>query len=607
MTVSSRQTGRRVTPRVAVGLIAVASFALWGTLGYAASVPRFFTDELAYMKTAVSFAQGHGLHFEGTSWGYGPVFPVLVGVIVRSTPNQEVAYELLKLANALFLALAIVPIYLLSRRVLPPWPSVAVAGLSAAIPSTMYASVAMTESLGYLLACWSIYAIALVFERPTVLRQAAALGLITMAIATRPQLVALYGGYLLGLGALFLSRARRDWSSRAAWASLWPTALSVAVGLAWLAWPVAHGHGIGRSLGSYSVLAQSYAPLEVAKWFVYHLGLLTLYLGVVPVAIAPVVVARWWTQAREGEPRKAAFLWLFVAQNVVGIGLIAAFASTSAGLGILYDRYLFYLVPLWLLALVVWLHDGMPRPVRPLAVGTVATVVLVATLPYDVVGKRSWFQHFEAVATGAWGKVGLVAARLPLVSLRMAAVLFAAIAVAAVVLVPRHRRWILPGVVALVLAANLSLSWRSAFVDAGTYGLSPPGSRTWVDDRLGQDANVTVLIVSRTCQRAGQERFAGIETDFFNRSVRATATLGGEGGGAPTALDVLPDGRLAHRSGAPLNTYYVVAPSGIRIRGRQLATGMLPKLVLWETGGQVRVENATSARQLLLIPCTGSR
>ena len=114
---------------------------------------------------------------------------------------------------------------------------------------------------------------------------------------------------------------------------------------------------------------------------------------------------------------------------------------------------------------------------------------------------------------------------------------------------------------------------------------------------------MTVLIVNRTCQLAAQERFAGLETNFFNRSVRATATLGGAGGLAPTALQVLPDGELRRRSGKRLTTRYLVAPAGVRLRGRQLATGMLPHLVLWDAGDDVRVQNATSARQVLATPC----
>ena len=468
---------QRVSPRAAVALIVLASFVLWAVLGYAASVPRFFMDELFYMKAGVSFAQGHGLQFEGASWGYGPVFPVLIGAIVRVTPDQEAAYELVKLANAVFFAFAAVPIYLLSRRALPPWPSVAVVALSAVIPSTMYASVSMTESLGYLLACVTIYLVARTYEQPTVLRQVAALGALLAAIATRPQLVALYGGYLLGLCVLAFSAPGRGRRLRSAWPSLWPTALSIAGGIAWVAWPIVHGNGVGRSLGSYSVLAQSYDPAQVAKWFAYHVGLLTLYLGVVPVLVTPVVLARWWAQARKEGLRESALLSLLTSQTVVGIGLIAAFASTPAGLGILYDRYLFYLAPLWLLVLVVWLRDGLPRPVRPLAIGALTSVLAVATLPYDVVGGQSWFRHFEAVGTGAWGKVELVTNRLPLVSLRVAGAVFALAVVAVVVLVPRRRRVLPAAVVALVLVANLALAWRTAFVDSTAYGVSPPGSQ----------------------------------------------------------------------------------------------------------------------------------
>ena len=67
-----------VSPWAAITTIALLSFAVWAVLGYEASVPRFFMDELYYMKAGVSFAQGHGLQFEGQSWGYGPLFPLLI-------------------------------------------------------------------------------------------------------------------------------------------------------------------------------------------------------------------------------------------------------------------------------------------------------------------------------------------------------------------------------------------------------------------------------------------------------------------------------------------------------------------------------------------------
>ncbi len=584
-------------------LIVLLSFGVWGVLGYEASVPRFFMDELYYMKAGVSFAQGHGLQFEGGSWGYGPLFPLLIAGFVRLTSSQESAYELLKVANAAFFALASVPIYLLARRLLPAWPSVGVVALSVLVPSSMYVSVSMTESLGYLISCWSIYTILRVLERPSAGRQLVALGALVIAIAVRPQLVSLFGGYLLALALVAVASPGHRPSLR----SLWPTVLAIVGGLAWFVRPLVQGHGVGRSLGSYSSLAQRYDPLQVAKWFVYHVGDLALYVGVVPLVVAPIVLALWWRRARSGSVPDAAFLALFVAQNVIGIGLVAAFASTSAGLGILYDRYLFYLVPLWMLLLVAWIREGLPKPVRPLAVGVVAAVAVVVTLPFGVVGRQSWFQHFEAVATGGWGKVGLVAARVPLVSVRTAGVVFVVALATAVVVVPRRRVWIHPAIVALVLAANLSLAWRSAFVDPATYGLSRPGTRSFVDAQVGDAADVTVLVVHAQCLRADTERFATLETDYFNRSVRRMVWVNeGEGGDVgPSSLTVLADGRLVSRSGHAVTARYLVAPPGVVVRGRRLGAGMAASLVLWDVAGPVRFENAHSDRQLFATSCGG--
>ena len=589
----------RVSPELAVAAIVLVSFAVWAALGYAATVPRFFMDELFYMKAGVSVAQGHGLQFEGQSWGYGPIFPLLIGAVVRGTASQETTYELVKLANAAFFALASVPLYLVSRRLLPPWPSVAVVALSALIPSSMYASVSMTESIGYLIACTSIYTILRVLDQPSVRWQLAALGAVVLAIATRPQFVALFGGYLVGLALVIaISPGRRPTAT-----SLWPTALAIVGGLAWVVRPLVQGRAVGRSLGSYSSLAQSYNPLQIAKWFVYHVGDLALYTGVVPLVVAPVVIALCWRRAREGSERDSAFVALFLSQNVVGIGLVAAFASTGAGLGILYDRYLFYLVPLWLLLFVAWIHEGMPKPIRPLAIGVVGALVAVSTLPFGVVGRQSWFQHFEAVATGVWGKVEDVLAGVPLVSLRVLGVAFVVAMSGAVVLVSRRHAWILVSVVAAALVANMALSWRSAFVAEAAYGIGPRGTRTWVDDAVGQRKNVAVLVLGRSCPAAGAQRFSALETDFFNRSVRRIVYLGGEGGGAASALAVLADGRLVRRSGAALAAAYVVAPPGVTLVGRRVATGMPTALVLWQVKGTVRARSARSDRALLDTSC----
>ena len=55
--------------------------------------------------------------------------------------------------------------------------------------------------------------------------------------------------------------------------------------------------------------------------------------------------------------------------NALLLVTAAAFTSTEFGLERLHDRYLFYAVPLWLVVLAVWLHDGLPRPLVATAIG----------------------------------------------------------------------------------------------------------------------------------------------------------------------------------------------------------------------------------------------
>ncbi len=91
---------------------------------------------------------------------------------------------------------------------------------------------------------------------------------------------------------------------------------------------LASGAAASSSFGAYAVLWRGYDPLDVGRWFVYHLGDFAVYLAVVPVAVAPIVL---WTLARVGRAGSrpaAAFVALFAAANVSGLLVVAAFASS---------------------------------------------------------------------------------------------------------------------------------------------------------------------------------------------------------------------------------------------------------------------------------------
>ena len=178
------QTSSRTPVFALVAVIAVA-FALYAQLGAMVDVPRVHPDELRYALAGSSVAEGEGVLNRGERSGFGPVHAAVLAAVLAVTDGREAAYPFWKATNALLFALSAIPIYLLARRLLRPWWSVGVAALSLAIPSAIYVSVVMTESVSFFVAMWSILAIVLAVERPTVARQLAVVAPIGIATATR--------------------------------------------------------------------------------------------------------------------------------------------------------------------------------------------------------------------------------------------------------------------------------------------------------------------------------------------------------------------------------------------------------------------------------------
>ena len=259
----------------------------------------------------------------------------------------------------------------------------------------------MTESLSYLTTMWALYAIALALERPSVLRQFAVLGTVAAAVLTRTQFGILYVTWVGALACLWLLAPATRPRSRAELVRFWPTALPVVLGALAFVARLASGSSAKDTFGAYWELWRGYDPFAVAKWFVYHLGDFAVYLVVVPVAVAPIVLWELGRAGRAGSRRAAAFVSLFAAANVSGLLVVAAFTSTPWGYDRLHDRYGFYLVPLWLVALVWWLASGLPRPRVAAAIGAVATLALALDPAVRAAGERGRDRHRPRRALGA--------------------------------------------------------------------------------------------------------------------------------------------------------------------------------------------------------------
>jgi hypothetical protein len=589
-------------PLLALAATVVVAFVAYLGLASAVEVPRVHPDELRYALAGSSVAEGEGVLNRGVRSGFGPVHAALLASVLVVTGDRESAYPIWKALNVLLFVLSAIPIYLLARRLVSPWWSVAASALSLAIPSAIYVSVVMTESPSFFLTCWALLAIVLAVERPSVGRQLGAIAVIGLATATRSQLGVLVAALVLSFLAQWaLAHDRERFVSFGK--RLWPTLGVLVVGaLALLARPLLAGESPGDSLGPYRDLWTGYEPLEVAKWTLYHAADLELYLAVVPFAVMPVVLWRLLSSRDDGAAQQRAFGVSFVTVNLAFLLVAGAFSSLPYGYDRLHDRYLFYVVPLWLIVLVIWLADGMPRPLLALGIGVAAALVLPVVLPFRQLANEA---GVDTVPGALWVWVEQQTSGPGLASARLGLLVFVVLLVAAVAALPRRLGLVLAGAVLGVFLATSVLAW-NRMIGAPEDAVFAGGlERDWIDERVPADAEVWKLYVeARTCSNSTVTWHSLFLTEFFNDSVRRAAYIGDSiADGIPIENVDLDDGAVLLDDGDPLVADYVFTQPGIELNGRQVARGTNADLVLWRVGGPVRVENARSSSEVRTADC----
>ncbi|HET7513631.1 MAG TPA: hypothetical protein VFJ60_02360 [Gaiella sp.] len=579
--------GGRSPVLVLAGLVVLAA-ATYGTVAQWVGMPIVNPDELRYTLAAQGVVDGGWLNLRGHTYGYGPVYPLVLSPILWIAGSVDAAYAFFRVANALLFALAAVPVYLLARRLLTPWWSIGVALASVAVPSSIYTSLVMTESAAYLTASLALLSMVLALENPSAARQLGMLAAIALAFATRPQFAAFVPAFVVAWALAWGLEPARPRLRRAV-TQLWPTFAAIGV----LAATVLGARLLGTTssaedgVGGYSDLLRGYDLDEVAQFVAYHLAGWEVYLFVIPFVVAPIVVAGMVGAARRGESSDGAFVAIFLSVNAMLLLIAAAFASSPYGYQELHDRYLFYVAPLWLTAFAVWLSRGLPRPLLWTAVGATLALVLPAITPFGLIGGNI---VFESVPTALWTWVWNTVDDIPhLDGRRVLGVVVLTLTLATVAL-PR-RLW--PVLAAVVLAGLLFgsiLAWdREVDVPPG-FRVADQGSRTWIDDALPRGALVTNLYLAPPeCPSDELTREALFLAEFFNQSVDRVVHIG------PTTPDGLPQdrvdlnaaGELVRTNGQPLHARYVVAPADLTLDGDRIATGSGANLILWRTEGVV--------------------
>jgi hypothetical protein len=367
--------------------------------------------------------------------------------------------------------------------------------------------------------------------------------------------------------------------------------------------PLATGSSPLDAIGAYEVLFRGYDPLDIVKWGAYHVADLELYLAVVPVAVAPIVLSRLWREARRGSRPAAAFGAAFATVNAGMLFVTAAFASTEFGFDRLHDRNVFYLAPLWLVVLGVWLSEGLPRPRVATAVGIVSALALLVVLPFRYIASDV---GVDVVPSALWARLQELLEGEP-VTARKLIVLGVLALLALVVLLPRRAWWVVPTVLLATFVGTGALAWERIADATENAVFAGAPERRWVDRLVPDGARVTkVYLVTNECPASALTWHSLYLTEFFNRSLERAAYIGESiPDGLPIRrVDVTSGGGLVDEGGEPLEGDYIVTQPGIELDGTELGRGTAARLVLWRTDGPVRVVGATTTGDVRTDDCS---
>jgi hypothetical protein len=544
--------------------------------------PWIMVDELIYSELAKSFASSGAflLREAGAGGAYGVVYPILISPAYLLFESVPEAYAAAKAINAVLMSLAALPAYALARRVLRPPLALVAAGLTVAVPSTLYAGTMMTENAFYplfLLAALGLYA---VLERPTWGRSAVFLAALALVFLTRAQAVVLVPAALTAPLLLVLLR-------RSGRAGLWEfRRLYAAVGAATLA-VIAAAALRGRSpdalLGAYSdATGSGYDFVEVARWFAYHAAELDLYLGILPFAALLLLVVR----ARSLTFAEQVFVSTATCVAFWTLVVVAAFASRHTFPPRVEERNMFVVAPLFLIALLVLVERGLPRPRIAAAAAALVAGLLPAVLPFrELIGVQAqsdtlamlmlWHVHTNWVALDSmW--LAVAAAGLG------AAALF--------LFLPARYALVLPAAVLAYFLVSLKP------IEAGPQGIRQASAgalfqgigadrRDWIDAAVGPEQDVAVVWSGLT------DAFTVWENEFFNRSVGRVFHLRGPvpSGLAQTPLAIDPaDGMFRNDEARLVRAAYALTDDSVPLVGDEIVRDDAKGLAVLRVDGYLR-------------------
>jgi hypothetical protein len=562
--------------------------------------PFIFLDELAYSRIAQSVAHGHLALFDVHGVTFAPLYSAVLAPIYALGASGAAAYGWIKLVNAVLMSLSVFPIYAIARFVLAKRDALLAAVLLAVAPLMYYTALGMSENLAYPLFLLSTWTLLASLRSPGPRTDALLLLSIGCACLARIQFVVLvpvaFTAFVLDsvprakalrvpvLGVVWRSFRRR-------WLFVDGIAIVAAGSLSW----AATRGGAQAVIGRYADVPHAGLPnpWHVLVLAVQHLAELDLAAGVIPFVGALVAT---YALCRFGAgPGGVAFGSVAVALTVwllIETAYDVATFNPTENLPTLYERYAFYLIPLFVIALIAAARlPSSSAPLRVYAVAVVVAATLPATIPYARFVNNTIVEHAFGLEPFARQGAGPIAA-IPHAT--RAAVLTAA-ALGLIALAARNR---LPALAVALLIVSLfgTALARNRIVGAasGSTGATLPAHRDWVD--RAKPAGDVILIAGQDVRRGqGVSRLAVLETAYYNLTIKRLYYVcepAAEPDFGEDKLSVGAKGAVRDAAGQ-LTAQYAVVSTRFRIRGKILArNGRGSQLLVAPEDGVVTLRDA---------------
>ena len=596
--ISDLRSRAAARPAVAAGvllaLIVLLSTVVRGVLAYGAPVPWIFVDELIYSELGRSAFSGFAIRGVPVS-GYGPIYPYLIAPAYAVFDNLVTAYTAVKWINALVMSLAAVPVYFAASMLMRRSWALGAALLAVLIPGMTYTTVVMTESAFYPAFALAFLLILRSLRKPTIVSQVLVFAAAVLCFEIRPQGLVVAPAFILSallivaLDVAILGEGSRSSNLRSGAIRFLPTWLVAAAGLVSVAnYERITGQTLSSALGAYSITMDSgtaYTPKLVASWAVLHIAETALWLGVIPVVALLVLfgAAVRSSERREVRVFAAAALPLVVLMTV----LVSAFLIFS-NVGRIEERNLFYIGPIFLIALCWWLATPTYARLAPWAqVLLVAACGLPLLIPYDR------FLNQSAVSdTFGLFLPWAISLRVGDPTLTTAVVFIGAVAAALVAVVVRPRTAIAVFLlVVLFLAVSGTAAQRrtdraSADVQAGTISKQ----RDWIDAAGVPHDSVAAVYPG------GTDPLRLWEAEFFNRGVGTVLTIGTPlAGSLPEAVvNIDADGVVLTRDGQRVSSVYALADAFNAVLGEVVAADSEHRMLLVKVQPPMRVPQSVT-------------